>query len=82
MPRSFFQTADCRSIIGNDRVGLPSLRYVRTEVIQFASAILHDEGHQFWNGIEWPMWVTDASGRAAHTLHYSDHERGITLDWE
>src|SRR4051794_1344210 len=53
MPRYFFRVIDGRDIIDSEGTELPSLRAARTEAIQLAGAILHDEGDEFWNGTEW-----------------------------
>ena len=77
MPRYFFHVIDGRDII--DRVGtvLPSLREARAEAIRTAGAILRDEGDAFWNGTEWEMNVTDASGQSVLKLRFSADDQGI-----
>jgi hypothetical protein len=47
----------------------------RVEAIQLTGAILRDEGDTFWNGTDWQMNVTDASGQSGLKLHFSADER-------
>jgi hypothetical protein len=77
MPRYFFHIIDGRDIIDHDGTELPGLRQVRAEAIRTAGAILRDEGDKFWNGEEWHMNVTDASGRSVLTLRFSAEARGL-----
>jgi len=80
MPRYFFHVIDGRSIIDNQGSELASLKEARVEAIQLAGAILRDEGDTFWNGQEWHMDVTDASGQSVLKLRFSADHRGMTPD--
>jgi hypothetical protein len=77
MPRYFFNVIDGRSIIDNQGSELAGLKEARVEAIQLAGAILRDEGDTFWNGEEWHMNVTDASGQSVLKLHFSADDQGI-----
>jgi len=77
MPRYFFHVIDGREIIDNQGSELASLNEARVEAIQLAGAILRDEGDKFWNGEEWHMDVTDASGQSVLKLHFSADDQGI-----
>jgi hypothetical protein len=77
MPRYFFNVIDGRSIIDNQGSELAGLKEARVEAIQLAGAILRDEGDKFWNGEEWHMNVTDASGLSVLKLHFSADDQGI-----
>jgi len=77
MPRYFFHVIDGREIIDNQGSELASLKEARVEAIQLAGAILRDEGDKFWNGEEWHMDVTDASGQSVLKLHFSADDQGI-----
>jgi hypothetical protein len=77
MPRYFFHVIDGRSIIDNEGTEFPNLRYARAEAIRLAGAILRDEGDTFWNGTEWHMNVTDASGQSVLKLNFSADDQGI-----
>jgi hypothetical protein len=77
MPRYFFNVIDGRSIIDNQGSELAGLKEARVEAIQLAGAILRDEGDTFWNGEEWHMNVTDASGQSVLKLHFVAQDQGI-----
>jgi GTP-dependent phosphoenolpyruvate carboxykinase len=77
MPRYFFNVIDGRSIIDNQGSELAGLKEARVEAIQLAGAILRDEGDTFWNGEEWHMHVTDASGQSVLKLRFSADDQGI-----
>ena len=77
MPRYFFHVIDGRSIIDNEGLELAGLKEARIEAIQLAGAILRDEGDKFWNGGEWHMNVTDASGHSVLKLRFSADDQGI-----
>jgi hypothetical protein len=77
MPRYFFNVIDGRSIIDNQGSELAGLKEARVEAIQLAGAILRDEGDTFWNGEEWHMDVTDASGLSVLKLRFSADDQGI-----
>jgi hypothetical protein len=49
----------------------------RTEAVRTAGAILRDEGDRFWNGTEWWLDVTDASGQSMLKLHFSADDQGF-----
>ena len=78
MPRYFFHVIDGRSIIDNEGSELAGLKEARVEAIQLAGAILRDEGDKFWNGGEWHMDVTDASGQSVLKLRFSAQDQGTT----
>ena len=78
MPRYFFNVIDGRSIIDNEGSELAGLKDARIEAIQLAGAILRDEGDTFWNGEEWHMHVTDASGLSVLKLRFSVEDQGTT----
>jgi hypothetical protein len=82
MPRYFFNVIDGRSIIDNQGSELAGLKEARVEAIQLAGAILRDEGDTFWNGQEWHMDVTDASGQSVLKLRFSADDQGIAPDNE
>lgn len=77
MPRYFFNAIDGRSIIDSEGSELANLKEARVEAIQLAGAILRDEGDKFWNGQEWHMDVTDASGQSVLKLRCSADDQGI-----
>jgi hypothetical protein len=76
MPRYFFNVIDGRSIIDNQGSELAGLKEARVEAIQLAGAILRDEGDTFWNGEQWHMNVTDASGQSVLKLRFSAEDQG------
>ncbi len=78
MPRYFFHVIDGQNIIDKEGTELSGLRQARAEAIQLAGAILRDEGDKFWNGEEWHMNVTDASGQSVLKLHFSADDQGIS----
>ena len=80
MPRYFFHVIDGRSIIDNQGSELASLKEARVEAIQLAGAILRDEGDTFWNGQEWHLDVTDASGQSVLKLRFSAEDQGATSE--
>ncbi|WP_457093062.1 DUF6894 family protein [Microvirga sp. P5_D2] len=71
MPRYFFHVIDGRNIIDNEGSELAGLKEARVEAIHLAGSILRDESDEFWNGEEWPMNVTDASGQSVLKLRFS-----------
>jgi hypothetical protein len=77
MPRYFFHVIDGRDIIDHIGTVFSSLGEARAEAIRTAGAILRDEGDQFWNGTEWQMDVTDASGQSVFKLRFSADDQGI-----
>src|ERR687893_3228666 len=77
MPRYFFHVIDGRDIIDNEGTELSGLKAARTEAIHLAGAILRDEGDEFWNGEEWHMNVTDATGRSVLKLRFSADDQDI-----
>ncbi|MFL5530429.1 MAG: DUF6894 family protein [Gemmatimonadales bacterium] len=80
MPRYFFNVIDGRSIIDNQGSELAGLKEARVEAIQLAGAILRDEGDTFWNGQEWHLDVTDASGQSVLKLRFSAEDQGTTSE--
>jgi hypothetical protein len=80
MPRYFFHVIDGRSIIDREGTEFPTLKQARGEAIRLAGAILRDEGDTFWNGEEWHMNVTDASGQSVLKLRFSADDQGIAPD--
>jgi hypothetical protein len=77
MPRYYFHVIDGREMIDSEGTELADLRQARIEAIHLAGSILRDEGDKFWNGEQWHMDVTDASGRSALKLHFSADDQGI-----
>ena len=77
MPRYYFHVIDGREIIDNEGTELASLREARVEAIHLAGSILRDEGDKFWNGEQWHMNVTDASGQSVLKLQFSADDQGI-----
>ena len=77
MPRYYFHVIDGRDIIDSEGTELADLREARIEAIQLAGSILRDEGDKFWNGEEWHMNVTDASGQSVLKLRFSADDQGI-----
>jgi hypothetical protein len=80
MPRYFFHVIDGRSIIDNEGSELAGLKEARIEAIHLAGSILREEGDKFWNGEEWHMNVTDASGQSVLKLRFSADDQGKTPD--
>ena len=77
MPRYYFHVIDGREIIDNEGTELSALKEARVEAIHLAGSILRDEGDKFWNGEQWHMTVTDASGQSVLKLHFSADDQGI-----
>jgi len=77
MPLYFFHVIDGRSIIHHEGTEFPNLRSARGAAIRLAGAILRDGGDKFWNGEEWHMNVTDASGQSVLKLRFSADDQGI-----
>ena len=77
MPRYFFHVIDGRDLIDHEGTEFPNLRTARAEAIRLAGAILRDEGDKFWNGEEWHVNVTDASGQSVLKLRFSADDQGI-----
>ena len=75
MPRYFFHVIDGRNIIDNEGSELAGLKEARVEAIHLAGSILRDEGDEFWNGEEWRMNVTDASGQSVLKLRFSADDK-------
>jgi hypothetical protein len=50
---------------------LPSLAVARSWGLQTLDEILRDESMASWNGAEWEMRVTDASGQCVLRLRFS-----------
>jgi len=82
MPRYFFHVIDGRDLIDNEGTEFPNLKYVRAEAIRTAGAILRDEGDRYWNGTEWQMSVTNASGQSVLKLRFSADDQGLAPDRE
>jgi hypothetical protein len=82
VPRYFFHVIDGRSIIDTDGTELSGVTEARAEAIYTAGAILRDEGNRFWNGTEWQMNVTDASGQSVLKLRFSADDQGLAPDRE
>jgi hypothetical protein len=78
MPRYFFYVIDGRDIIDNEGSELTDLKEACVEVIQLAGTILRDEGDKFWDGSEWHMNVTDASGLSVPKLCFAAQDQGTT----
>jgi hypothetical protein len=78
MPRYFFHVIDGRDIIDNEGSELTNLKEAWVEVIQLAGTILRDEGDKFWDGSEWHMNVTDASGLSVPKLCFAAQDQGTT----
>ena len=77
MPRYYFHVIDGRDIIDSEGTELANLRQARIEAIHLAGSILRDEGDEFWNGEQWHMNVTDASGQSVLKLRFSADDQGI-----
>jgi hypothetical protein len=77
MPRYFFHVIDGKKFIDKEGSEHSGLRQARIEAIKLAGAILKDEGDQFWNGEQWHMNVTDASGQSVLKLRFSADDQGI-----
>ena len=75
MPRYYFHVIDGRDIIDSEGTELADLREARVEAIHLAGSILRDEGDKFWNGEEWHMNVTDASGQSVLKLSFSAEDQ-------
>jgi hypothetical protein len=75
MPRYFFHVIDGRKIIDNEGSELADLKQARIEAIHLAGSILRDEGDKFWNGEQWHMNVTDASGLSVLKLRFSAEDQ-------
>ena len=80
MPRYFFHVIDGRDILDHVGTVLSSPSEARAEAIRTAGAILRDEGDKFWDGTEWHMTVTDASGCSICKLRFSAVDQSITHD--
>src|SRR5687767_5766348 len=78
MPRYFLHVIGGREIIDSEGSELADLKEARIEAIQLAGAILRDEDEKFWNGREWHMNVTDASGLSVLKLCFAAQDQGAT----
>lgn len=77
MSRYYFHVVNGRDIIDNEGVELPGLEEIRAQALHTAGEILRDEGYQCWNGTEWQMNVTDATGQSVLKLRFSADAHGI-----
>jgi hypothetical protein len=46
----------------------PDVKHAREEAIKTASELLRGDGHEFWNGPDWTMRVTDEVGLPVFTI--------------
>lgn len=71
MPRYFFNVQDGRST--NDDVGveLPDQTAARQVAVRFTGELLAHHSAEFWNGEEWSLDVTDATGLTLFSLYFS-----------
>ncbi|WP_418294783.1 DUF6894 family protein [Microvirga ossetica] len=71
MPRYCFRLIGDGVLGGPIEVELPTVKEARTWGLQTLDEILRDEGMTFWDGTEWQMTVSDASGKCVLRLRFS-----------
>jgi hypothetical protein len=71
VPRYFFTLTDGQVCSVPLHVELPSIKEARSWGLQTLDEILRDEGMVSWDGRDWQMSVTDASGRCVLRLRFS-----------
>jgi hypothetical protein len=70
MPVYHFNVRDGTDIPDPDGTDLPDLRSARVEAVKLAARLLMDEPETFWEGSNWHVEVTDASGIALFRLDF------------
>jgi hypothetical protein len=71
MPRYHFHVADGRDYPDLQGTELADLAAARYEALRFTGSLLADHEHNFWNGADWSMRVTDAIDLTLFTLNFS-----------
>lgn len=71
MARYLFRLTDGRVWSGPTEVELLTVEEARSWGLQTLTEILRDKSMAVWDGTEWQMTVTDASGRCVLRLHFS-----------
>jgi hypothetical protein len=71
MPRYYFNLISDRALAGPVEVELPTVKEARSWGLQTLDEILRDESMTFWDGSEWQMNVSDASGKCILRLRFS-----------
>lgn len=74
MPLYFFNIYDGYSSLDQDGTELPDIYTAQNEAIRLSGEILREEGGKFWNGVEWKLEVTDATGAVLFVLTFSAQE--------
>jgi hypothetical protein len=69
--RYLFRLTDGRVWSSPTEVELPTVEEARSWGLQTLTEILRDESMAVWDGTEWQITVTDASGRCVLRLNFS-----------
>jgi hypothetical protein len=70
MPRYHFHVADGRDYPDLQGTELADLAAARHEALRFTGALLSQPEHDFWNGEDWSMRVTDERDLTLFTLNF------------
>lgn len=70
MPRYYFHVHDGTTIWDRKGTDLPDLRQARRVAVQVATSHLSEAPEHFWNGDDWHLDVTNATGLTLFTLHF------------
>jgi hypothetical protein len=75
MPRYFFHIHNGQEIPDECGTVFPGVKEAREEAVKTAGELLRGDGRDFWEGPDWTMRVTDATGVPVFTIKISmdDH---------
>ncbi len=68
MPRYFFHIHNGQEIPDESGTVFPGVKEAREEAVKTAGELLRGDGRDFWEGPDWTMRVTDATGVPVFTI--------------
>ena len=68
MTRYFFHIHNGQEIPDESGTVLPGVKEAREEAVKTAGELLRGDGRDFWEGPDWTMQVTDATGVPVFTI--------------
>jgi hypothetical protein len=66
----FFNVHDGVALIDEEGTELPDITAAKLMAVKLAGAMLQDDAEEFWNGEQWQLDVTDATGLTLFSLTF------------
>jgi hypothetical protein len=80
MARYFFHIHNGHDLPDESGTAFPGVTQAREEAIKTASELLRGDGHEFWNGPDWTMRVTDEVGLPVFTIRILKDDHSIRAE--